>query len=660
MTVSPADDLAIFFCAMATHRSAAPSLLIDSDRVLLEVNDAARDLDAGLAPGARLVSVEGWTVEALDQDGRFRLLSFAGTIGSGEREAGPEDVRDQLLRQFFGTDGMMFIVCDATGRVIKANDEWIRIVGSFAEETPPSFWDLVQTESSDSTTTINYALATRSRCRAHLRLRSSDGSSCETDWSLSLDTTTGLLFGVGRDVTAQARMTEELERLAFTDSLTGLANRARIVRVIDSHLVAGRAPGVLFCDLDRFKVVNDSLGHQAGDRLLQMLAERLVLVCQNDTRADRLLVGRLGGDEFVVVMASTNEAGAARLAARFLERMNEPFVLNGRQFRIGMSIGIAVAIPGRSSEAELLLSEADTAAYHAKDQRRGGFVIHDEDLQTLLGQRFDIEAGLVRALYEERFEVHYQPILEIASGAVRGVEALVRWRDDHGILQPPASFVAIAEEAGLIGDIDDFVLSTATREAAAIGRDDFGLSINATAGQISNQQFVDRVRTALDNSGFDPHRLTLELTESAMLSDMDSTIPVMNALRELGVRIAIDDFGTGYSSLSYLRELPIDIVKIDRSFVQSLATDHVAQSVVAAVLGLARALDLNVVVEGIETVPQLEMAQQLGCELAQGFLFHQPMPADELQLLLTPTTTPHSRVLSGGVLSADRGATARR
>lgn len=627
------DDLADGLLAVAVHATPGPALLVDAQSQVLEVNEAASEVLGGLEPlTLDDLDQSQWSVRPLDHSGtrfvwtqRDAPALAPGAPGIGDEE----DVRDHLLRQFFGTDGVMFVVAESGGSVLQGNEEWTQLAGP---GDGINLWHLAIEDKSDPMEEIQLSLRLRASCQAKLRLQNSEGSGRDTEWSLTLDHKTGLLYGIGRDVTAQLEMTAQLESLAYHDSLTGLANRTRLVDAIERNLASGNTPGVLFCDLDRFKVVNDSLGHQAGDDLLKMLAKRLTELCDADSRADELLVGRLGGDEFVILMRNTTEDGAARLATAVLDAMSEPFVLNTRRFRIGMSVGIAVAADPQTTRADLLLGEADTAAYNAKDSKRGGFVIHDSNLQAMLDHRFDVEAGLIRALDEGRFEVHYQPIVRIPSGEVSSVEALVRWRDDDGTLRQPADFVGIAEDAGLIGDIGDLVLRAATTECARLSRPGrpIGLAVNATAGQISTPSYVDTIRAALRESEIPPDRLTLELTESAMLSDMDSTIPVLEEIRAMGIRIAVDDFGTGYSSLSYLRELPIDIVKIDRSFVETLATDHVSQSVVSAVLSLADALALQVVMEGVETEAQLHVAATLGCKLIQGYLFHRPMPIDQL------------------------------
>lgn len=647
--------------AIFVHSVDHPALVVAADGSLIEANaEGALALESvsqpslswdGASPAATALP-DGWLARPLDHNenyflvsesaGHVRDLKQVGVISAGE------DVRDQLLRQFFGTDGVIFVVCRADGVVVEANHEWQAVLGqalphdgepstSSPGAEAPNFWSLVADQNDATPTEIESSLRETGTCQTVLQMTAANGSKRAVQWSLSLDMKSMLLFAVGRDITAEQTLTVELERMAFHDGLTGLANRANLVRTITSYLDAGQQPAVLFCDLDRFKVVNDSLGHRAGDRLLTMLAQRLLDVTKTSVRRDEATVGRLGGDEFVVVLANADEASASNVATRMLDVIDRPFIIQGRSVRVGMSVGIAVAREGIETDATALLGEADTGAYYAKDNQRGQFVVHDSALQERLDRRFDIEAGLIKAIAEDRFEVHYQPVVELPSTQLVGVEALVRWRDINGQLRQPAEFLDIAADAGLIGDIGDRVLTVATSEIAQIidAGADLSVAVNATAGQIASRSFVDAVKRALETNNLAPNKLTVELTESAVLSNMDATIPVLNAIRALGVRIAVDDFGTGYSSLSYLQQLPIDSVKIDRSFVTNIHQDKVTRSVVSAVMHLAEALDLSVVIEGIETQEQADVIIELGGRLAQGYLYHQPVALADLGDLLT-------------------------
>ncbi|MGH1502929.1 MAG: putative bifunctional diguanylate cyclase/phosphodiesterase [Acidimicrobiales bacterium] len=660
------DALSGLFGALV-HALPTPAVLALTDGTVLAANDAAVSSIDGLTEGWPLDDIPvGWTAHSLDPAHSFGLLlgpaistSTATPRSDGSRPALPaapvkgspvtdadsdlggvvpteadamDDVRDHLLRQFFGAEGVVFVVFFLDGRIVECNEEWTQVLGHERDTVEPlDVWSIVADDRQKVVPALRQQLEETGVATPSLRMQASDGSTRDLSWSFSLDEHHDMVFGIGRDITSQLRLTEELERLAYYDGLTGLANRANLVSRLDEHLAAGDDPAVLFCDLDRFKVVNDSLGHAAGDELLRQLGSRL----QSVVRRSRDLVVRLGGDEFVVLLGHTTQRHAEAEARRILEVVERSFEVAGRSVRIGMSIGVT-ARRGRAVSAEVLLGEADTAAYFAKEQRRGAFAVYDEQLQAVADHRFSVEAGLLHALEDDRFEVHYQPVVALSTGSVVGAEALVRWRDVDGRLHLPGNFVAIAEEAGLIAEIGDRVLRRAVAHAADLtfqGRP-ISISVNATAGQISSPSFVSTVHQAVKSSGLDPRQLVLELTESAIVGDLDSTIPVLESLRSIGVRVAVDDFGTGYSSLSYLQQLPIDIVKIDRSFVSRLGSDSVADSVVAAVLTLCEALSLSVVVEGIETVEQSDIVQDLGVDLAQGFLLHRPMPFGDLREVL--------------------------
>ncbi len=548
---------------------------------------------------------------------------------------GSADLRDFVLSQFFSTDGLMFVVIDQAGRLVEANDaltsalgfDRAQVLGTAFEEIAIGFDDSDAGDLGDDLAELG-----KVELVAQMRTASSE-TTRHIQWSIERDDTTGYYFGIGRDITEERRMTEDLRHLAYTDTLTGLANRAKLELMLEEQLANGNRPAILFCDLDRFKIVNDSLGHAAGDELLRLLGMRLEALLD----AEGIVAARFGGDEFVIMLSSATSDEALEVAQNVRRAVSSGFVIDGRRVKIGVSIGIALSKGDAAHDAKHLLGEADTAAYQAKESNRGGVVTHDHALQRRLDRRFEVEAGLASALAENRFIVHYQPIVQLPGQGIVGVEALVRWRDEHGTLRHPGEFVSIAQDAGLLDEIGDRVLLQATSDMALLrqsGRD-IRLAVNATAGQISDPGFPTRVAHALELSGMPANRLTVEVTESAVVDDQSSSIPIMKALRSTGVKIAIDDFGTGYSSLSYLQQLPIDIVKIDRSFVQRIDQDNVALSVVKAVIELCRALELDTVVEGIETKDQAAIIERLRCTNVQGYLFHEPLTFDQLTQRIT-------------------------
>jgi diguanylate cyclase (GGDEF)-like protein/PAS domain S-box-containing protein len=450
-----------------------------------------------------------------------------------------------------------------------------------------------------------------------------------------------------RDVTERVRLEGELTHQAFHDELTGLANRALFRDRLDHALArsarSNDAVVVLLLDLDWFKQVNDTLGHDAGDRLLQEIAHRLARTMRpSDTLA------RLGGDEFAILLEGSSEDEAAAVAARVLDQLRaDPVDLGSRALELGASIGVAVHAGG-SVDSEELVRRADVAMYVAKDAGRGRFEIFRPDMLRGHGELLGLEHDLRRALERGELSVHYQPSFAIVSGALVGVEALVRWHSPTRGQVPPDRFVPVAEAAGLIHELGAFVLAEATRQTAGWEAEgllpaEFATWVNLSAVQLGDGRMAETVRRTLNATGLSPARLGLEVTETAIVvegSAAERARVVLQQLHDHGVGIALDDFGTGFSSLGHLRRFPIDIIKIDRSFVQGIEHDPKDAAIAANLVSLAHALKLDVVAEGIETEGQLEKLRELGCDLAQGYLLGRPMPADALGELLLARRTP--------------------
>ena len=433
------------------------------------------------------------------------------------------------------------------------------------------------------------------------------------------------------DITGRKRDQERLTHQALHDSLTGLPNRAllldRLGHALERTKRGGPTVALLFCDLDRFKVVNDSLGHELGDRLLVQCADRLRgVVRAGDT------VGRFGGDEFVVLCSEVREEGEVLgVAERISAALRSPFVLDGAEFVVSTSIGIAFSGEDTNDPADLL-RDADAAMYRAKEQGRARWAVFAPEMRSLVVHREETERALRRAIEHDELLLHYQPLMRLGSEEIVGVEALVRWENPERGLVPPLEFIPLAEETGLIVPLGAWVLGEATRQlaewqAADLLPGEFTMTVNLSLRQLDDARLVERVATALLQSKVDPSSLCLEITESALADEGEAPVRVLRQLRDLGVGLAIDDFGTGYSALSHLKRFPFDTLKIDRSFVDGLGRDSEDEAIVAAVVGVARALDLKVIAEGIETEEQLCALRSHGVTVGQGFLLGRPVPA---------------------------------
>lgn len=450
------------------------------------------------------------------------------------------------------------------------------------------------------------------------------------------------VLGTGRGGSVVAFLRPEIDSRATVtgaprpDELTGLADRstfgARLATVAASRAAVPGSVAVVLLDLDRFKAVNDAVGHGPGDAVLAAVARRLRQVAD-----DADLVARRGGDEFLVLLSQPTGT-VAPMTERFIERfriaLEDPFAIEGVEVFLTASIGVALNTFGTVNPDELL-AHAEAAMYDAKQRSGFDVVTFGESLRIQLSERRATEHHLHRALERAELTLHYQPVVDVATAATVGVEALIRWNHPHQGMVPPGRFIPVAEESGLIIPIGAWVI-----EQACLQLDDWNqknqagppgsVEVNLSARQIDDPSIVETVRSILARTGLPPEHLTLEITESALMRDAASALLVLKALKELGVLLAIDDFGTGYSSLSYLQRFPLDVLKVDRMFVAELGEATGGDEIVAAVIQLAHALGLRVVAEGVETERQLEILQRLECDFAQGFLFSKPVPASQL------------------------------
>jgi diguanylate cyclase (GGDEF)-like protein/PAS domain S-box-containing protein len=448
--------------------------------------------------------------------------------------------------------------------------------------------------------------------------------------------------GVQYDITEIKRYQEELEHQANHDALTGLANRNLLTDRLQQSLALAhrfeRPFSLAVIDLDNFKLVNDSLGHDFGDRLLKIAAERLVAcVREGDT------VARLGGDEFVLLVTEQElDDSVYRVIQRVMAAISQPFVIDQREFKVTCSVGIA-SFPRDGEDADMLLRNADTAMYRAKDLGRNTFQLYSSEMNANLGERLTLETDLWNALERNEFVLHYQPKVALKTGRIIGMEALLRWRHPVSGMMPPGKFIPVAEESSLIVEIGKWVIREACAQNKAWQDDGMRyvpVAVNISARQLQEKDLVETVRTTLRTTGLRAEHLEIELTESAVMLNAEETINTMALLRGMDVRISLDDFGTGYSSLSYLKRFPVTGLKIDQSFVRDLASDPDDAAIVRAIIVVAQELMLDVTAEGVETIEQLEFLKAHGCGEAQGYYFARPVPAADMRALLERGTLP--------------------
>jgi diguanylate cyclase (GGDEF)-like protein/PAS domain S-box-containing protein len=443
-------------------------------------------------------------------------------------------------------------------------------------------------------------------------------------------------IGVINDVTALIRYQEQLEYQANYDSLTRLPNRNLLRDRLQHALVVAQrhhnGVAVVFIDLDGFKNVNDSLGHSVGDRLLAVVADRLAR-CARATDT----VARHGGDEFVVVLTDTSdEQSLIAWMERVRATISEPVWLDGTELYVGCSMGASL-FPQDGDDAETLMKKADLAMYRAKDMGRNTFQFFQPEMNASAGARMNLERRLRRALRDNEFLLHYQPQVDIGSGQIVGVEALIRWRDPEVGLVPPSSFIPVAEESGLIGPLSEWVLREACRQNKQWqdeGLPPARVSVNLSARQFQQRNIAKLVKQVLAETGLEPRYLELELTESTIMRNAEEAVTMLNELHALGIGLAIDDFGTGYSSLSYLKRFPVDRLKIDRSFVSDIGISNDDETITSAIIALAHSLKMQVIAEGVETSAQLDFLKERACDEMQGYFFAKPLPRDAIPGML--------------------------
>ncbi|MEB0287515.1 EAL domain-containing protein [Cryobacterium sp. 10S3] len=592
----------------------------------------------GLVLGVAWIAAGRLRALDIQRDGAFDALAVANaTLESAVHDRTRELARTaERLHALIRIAPVGIVQFDAGGGVVTTNEQWMRMTGLSVEASRGDGWGR-NIHADDAERVIDAwrtTVASGAAFESTFRFQTLTGEAKWVQASATriLDTTgvTGYLLSV-TDVTAVRAAEARVEHLAFHDPLTDLPNRLLLLDRLDQALLfaarAHRGVGLLFIDLDRFKVVNDSLGHHAGDAVLAQIAVRLrAAVRASDT------VARIGGDEFVVLCPDIGTGAEARRIAKAVQAaVSLPIEIGDQTAMVDTSIGIAVSTG--TEDAETLLRQADQAMYLAKDQGRARYEVFNDDLRGRIRRRVDTEIGLRTAVGRSEIETWYQPIVDLQNPRVAAAEALARWRRPEIGIVAPGDFIAIAEETGLIRDIGRAVLRQACSAATSLDADQ-AVSVNVSARQFVRSDFGTVVRRALLETGLAPGQLWLELTESAVIDVMDSATRTFDELRDLGVRLAIDDFGTGYSSFAQLRSLEVDLLKIDMTFIDNLVSSDRDQAIVRGILHLADSLGLDVVAEGIETSEQLELLRDMGCRYGQGYLFARPQPDISVAVLV--------------------------
>jgi len=574
---------------------------------------------------------------------RAHLLKFMG-VGARLRQQRKDRERVRVATAVFDSTQEGVLVTDSHGLIVHVNRAFISITGYQREEVlgqKPSKFKSGRHDA-DFYHDMYRALMDKRQWSGEIWNRRKSGE-VYPQWQnirrvCGDDGKTSHFVAVFSDLTAIKRSEQELQQLAHYDPLTGLPNRLLFTdRAAQALAYAGtskRGCALLLIDLDHFKNINDSLGHNIGDQVLKAVASRLKGLFDSS-----MTLARLGGDEFALLQENCQQVmQAAGLAQHVLNAMKEPFVLDTHSLFISASVGISL-YPSDAQSAEQLLRNADSALFKAKSDGREGYALYTEELTAHAQQRVELASELRRAIDQQELRVFYQPIHDLRSSRIIGVEALVRWQHPERGLVPPGEFIPIAEQSGLIGDIDGWVLRTACRQMRTwleAGVDVSFVAVNVSSRLFSRGDLDLHVAQVLAETGLDPAHLELEVTESAVMEDPEQAVEQLHRLRELGLSLAIDDFGTGYSSLLRLKRMPVQKLKIDQGFVAGLPSDDDDIAIVRVIIALAQSMGMHVLAEGIEHADQAGFLLENGCQLGQGYWFARPMPADQIDWLRAP------------------------
>ena len=577
-----------------------------------------------------------------DDHGRFEGLLGVARDVSQQRRAEREM---RMAATVFEHSTAAIMVTDPAGYIVQINDSFSRLTGYSAEEVLDQLPRLLTADRQEANQLkhVMESLLKSGSWEGEILQKRKNGELYPSWVGITAvhdeegDLVSFVCFF--SDISERKASERRIHRLAYYDALTHLPNRTLFQDRLHTALLQAERHQqwvvLMFLDLDRFKPINDSLGHAAGDRMLKEVAERLSLCVSDDDT-----VARMGGDEFTLLLPGQKDREKAlkqaiQVAEQILSSLARPFTLEGREFFVTASIGVALS-PQDGAELSQLMKNADTAMYHAKEMGKNNFQFYQAEMNARALERLELESDLRRAIEQEEFILHYQPQFTGDGRRLTGAEALLRWQHPKRGLIPPAEFVPVLEELGLVAQVGDWLLEQACLQLRAWHRDKVRvpkISVNLSARQFADGQLGERIAGILADTGIAPACLELELTESILMSDVSQAMQILQGLKRLGLAIAVDDFGTGYSSLNYLKQFPIDVLKIDRSFVDGLPHGEQDAQIARAIIAMAHSLNLMVIAEGVESHEQLEFLREHGCDEVQGFLFGRPVPADQFAAL---------------------------